>query len=60
MLNAVYIRKNWRRGSIVLQASHMLRRVEECDPDKTEWTEYKQNLDLYKKANGLAGNFNGV
>ena len=35
----------------------MLGRVEECEPDKTK---YKEWLDQYLKANGLAGNGDGV
>ena len=38
----------------------MLGNVEECDLDKTEWTEYKERLYLYLKAKGLAGNGYGV
>ena len=44
----------------MLQEGPMLGRVDECDPDKTEWTEYKERLDQYLKANGLAGNGDGV
>ncbi len=44
----------------MLQAEHTLGSVEECDSDKTEWTEYKERLYLYLKAKGLAGNGDGI
>ena len=58
MLNPVHVCNNWRPR--MLQAGRMLGRVEECDQDMTECTEHKERVDQYLKANGLAGDGDGV